>query len=182
MSDEKDRDLLQAWSDGDTRAGDRLIRRHDPAVRRYFSTKVPAGEVQDLIQETFMQCTRSLRNFREESNFRGFLLGIARNMLRHYFRTRRRRFSQVDPLTHSVVELSGPGVVTALALKDRRERILWGMRQLPINIQDALEFKFWEGITDREAAGILEIKAGTYKSRVRRGRELLSDILAELED
>jgi len=90
MSAEKDRDLLQAWSDGDTRAGARLIRRHYPTMHRYFSTKVPPGEVQGLIQETFMQCTRPLHNFREESSFRGFLLGTARNMLRHYFRTQRR--------------------------------------------------------------------------------------------
>jgi len=182
MCDEKDIDLLQAWSGGDSRAGDRLIRRHNSTVRRYFNNKVPTGEVADLIQETFLQCTRSLKKFRQEASFQSFLLGIARNMLRHYYRTHKRRFSRVDPLTHSVAELSGPGMLTVLQSRGNREQLRWGMAQLPINLQDALQFKLWEGMTDKESAGILEIPEGTYRNRVKRARQLLCELLTPVDE
>jgi len=91
MCDEEDIDLLRAWSAGDLRAGDRLIRRHNTTVRRYFNNKVPPGAAPELIQETFLQCARSLHNDRQEASFQSFFLSIARSVLIHYYRTHKRR-------------------------------------------------------------------------------------------
>ena len=72
-----DRDLLEAWRDGDAKAGETLFDRHFDRVYRFFQTKVDRQDVDDLVQQTFMGCVQSRERFRGESQVGTYLLGIA---------------------------------------------------------------------------------------------------------
>jgi RNA polymerase sigma-70 factor (ECF subfamily) len=50
-----DPQLLAAWCAGDKQAGAALVERHFASIYRFFRNKV-AGEVDDLVQRTFMSC------------------------------------------------------------------------------------------------------------------------------
>ena len=67
---------MRLWGAGDLRAGDRLFRRHAPAVARFFRNKVSA-DLEDLLQQTFLRGLEGRHRFRGESTFCGYLLGIA---------------------------------------------------------------------------------------------------------
>lgn len=169
--------LLGRWAAGDKHAGELLIRRLFPTIRRYFQDRVSVEDAADLIQETLYECCRAREGFRGESTLRAFILSIARHVLLKFFRKKRRKYSPIDPLTHSIAELSGPGVFTAVLIAGDNERLRWAIRQLPIDLHDALEFKYWKGMTATEAATILGLNPNTYKRRVQRARDRLRQIL-----
>jgi hypothetical protein len=49
---ESDVELLQAWASGSRQAGAMLVDRHAASVQRFFSTKVSASDLEDLVQQT----------------------------------------------------------------------------------------------------------------------------------
>ena len=86
----EDNTLLDRWCAGDTAAGNVLFKRHFATLYRFFEHKTD-GEVDDLVQETFLQCVRGRETFRRQSTFRTYLFAIARHVLFQHWRDRLRR-------------------------------------------------------------------------------------------
>ena len=124
----EDLELLRAWRDGDPGAGRRLVERHFDAMYRFFANKVSA-DVEDLIQETFTACVEGKERFRGDSSFRSYLFGVARNVLRRYYRDKRYQKIRYDELESSVHDLS-PGGSLLIAEKREQELLLHAL-QLP---------------------------------------------------
>jgi RNA polymerase sigma-70 factor (ECF subfamily) len=171
-----DRDLLEAWRRGDDRAGRTLVERHFPAIYRFFANKL-GDDVDDLVQQTFLACVEG-RGRIGEAGFRAYLFGVARNRLQRRFRDR--YGERQDDV--SIAQLVDSTTTAAENLAQRREQrlLLRALRRLPIDLQIALELAYWEGLTDREVAVILEMPVGTLKSRLRKGRMLLDEIMREM--
>lgn len=177
--EQRDRELLQAWAEGDKRAGGRLIKRHFDALNRFFANKVSDSERADLIQSTLLHCTQAIERFRGDARFRTYLLSIARNVLLHHYRTRGRKLDHLDPLTHSVAGVSTAGLFTKLVGARQHEAIVVALRQLPIDLQIVLELKYWERLTAKECGIVLELSPNTISSRIQRAKALLTRMLDE---
>lgn len=172
MTDEA---LLTAWAAGDEDAGAQLCRRHFDALHRFFRTKVPDA-TDDLVQITLLECMRSKDRYRGDSSFLGFLFGVARNCLLHHFRSRGRDRLDFDASRISVADLD-PRPSTIVERDAERARVAEAMRHIPLDLQIVLELHYWEGLPTRDLAAALEVPQGTIKSRLRRGREALREVL-----
>ncbi len=175
-----DLDLLEAWRGGDVRAGSELFNRHFDSICRFFANKAPS-EVDDLIQRTFLACVEGRDRFRGEASFRGYLFGVARNVLRRHYRDKRYHDARYDPLLVSVHDL-GPGPSLLVADKREQEILLQALRRLPMDHQITLELYYWENMSGSELAQALDIPEGTVRGRIRRAKELLEKELAELAE
>lgn len=175
-----DLELLEAWRDGNDRAGSELFNRHFDSICRFFANKAPA-EVDDLIQRTFLACVEGRDRFRGDASFRGYLFGVARNVLRRYYRDKRYHDARYDPLLVSVHDL-GPGPSLLVADKREQEILLQALRRLPMDHQITLELYYWENMSGSELALVLDIPEGTVRGRIRRAKELLEKNLAELAE
>lgn len=179
MNDERsDISLLEAWQTGDTLAGGVLFERHFEAVARFFRNKTD-GAIDDLVQKTFLGCVEGRNRVRGDAGFRGYLFGVARNVLRKHWRSRTtaREDSELDEA--SVVEL-GASPSSAYARDRDQLAMLNALRRIPLDAQVILELSYWEQMTAVEIAGVLEIPVGTAKTRIRRARQLLTLRLADL--
>jgi RNA polymerase sigma factor (sigma-70 family) len=173
-----DIELLDAWCGGDNEAGDALIRRHFEAVCRFFRSKLDE-DVEDLIQRTFQVCTQRRRELSPEGSFRGFLFGVARNLLLDHLRRRYRRGEHDDVHVHSLRDL-GTTPSEAVA-RDERERMMReAMHRIPLEQRLLLELAHWEGLSGREIAQALEIGENTVRSRLSRARAALREALERL--
>ena len=180
MTTDEDRALLEAWRQGDAQAGNRLLKRHFDALYRFFRNKVDHG-IEDLIQATFLACVRSRDKFRGDCSFRTYLFVIARHELYRSIRTRKRDRLVFDPDADSVHDLN-PGPATIAAKKAEQKLLLRALRRIPVDLQVALELHYWEQLTTRELAEVLEVPQGTVKSRLRRAREALEGAMADLAE
>jgi RNA polymerase sigma-70 factor (ECF subfamily) len=173
-----DIELLDAWCAGDNLAGDALIRRHFDAICRFFRSKL-GEDVEDLIQRTFQICTVRRRELTPEGSFRGFLFGVARNLLLDHLRRLYRRGEHDDIHNMSLRDL-GTTPSEAVA-RDERERLIHeAMRRIPLEQRLLLELAHWENLSGREIAQALEIGENTVRSRLSRARAALREELERL--
>lgn len=83
----------EVWAErgraGDRRSLEELVRRHHEAVRRLLWRFARSPEdLDDLVQETFLRMVRGIPSWRQQQPFRHWLLRIATNVGRDYFRRR----------------------------------------------------------------------------------------------
>src|SRR5215831_10982868 len=77
---------VAAARDGDRAAFGRLYERYARMVHGVLLAKVPAGEVDDLVQDVFIRALRRLSTLRENASFGAWLAAIARNLANDYHR------------------------------------------------------------------------------------------------
>ncbi len=173
-----DIELLDAWCAGDNAAGDALIRRHFEAVCRFFRSKL-GEDVEDLIQRTFQVCTVRRNDLTAGGSFRGFLFGVARNLLLDHLRRRYRRGEHDDVHVYSLRDL-GTTPSEAVARNEREQLLQEAMRRISLDQRMLLELAHWEGLTGREIAQALDVGENTVRSRLSRARAALRDELEKL--
>jgi RNA polymerase sigma factor (sigma-70 family) len=178
-NEEGDQGLYEAWRGGDAKAGSELFERYFDSLFRFFRNKTDEG-VDDLVQEAFLSCL-SGPAFRGDSSFRTYLFAIARNALYAHWNKRRKSQNESDIGEVSVADL-GPSPSSVLAKRREERLILEALRNIPLDLQIALELFYWEDLSGPELATVLGIPEGTVRSRVRRAREALDETLARLTD
>ncbi len=182
MDEERDdRALLAAWAEGDAAAGQRLVRRYLAPVYGFFRNKLN-GELDDIVQRTFLGCLESLPRFRGEATFRTYLFAIARNQLLMELRRRHSPARALRDPDVTTFEFEGDIVAAESGLHAQREQVLLlrALRRLPVDDQVALELFYWENLTSKEIAEVLARPDATVRTRLRRARETLLSLLSDL--
>lgn len=175
-----DIDLLNQWRDGDNEAGEVLFKRHFDSIYRFFANKVQ-GDIDELVQTTFLNCMRARQQFRAQSSFRTYLFTIARNELYRYLRRRQRDDARLD---FSVTSLADLAVTprTRIAGDEERQQLLRALRQLPVEQQVLLELHYWEEMTPIELAEVFDVAQATARTRLFRARAALREEMERLVD
>lgn len=177
---EADLSLLDRWCVGDAAAGNALFKRHFASVYRFFEHKTD-GEVDDLVQETFLQCLKSRATFRRQSTFRTFLFAIARHVLFQHWRKQVTTRAVLDFEDVSIAALT-TSLGTRLARSADRARLLAVLRTLPLDQQLLLELYYWEDLDRDQLAEVFEVETATIGSRLFRAREALADGMSRASD
>jgi RNA polymerase sigma-70 factor (ECF subfamily) len=174
-----DAELLQRWGENDDRAGTELFKRHYSPVFRFFRAKA-TGELEDLVQETFLQLVRGRARFRGDASFRAYLFGTARNVLKQHFRRRQRKEGNIDFGTHSVMDL-GESPSALVADKAEKRLLLEALRRLAVDDQIVLELFWWESMTALEVGAVLDLNEPAVRSRLHRAKARLGAIMQQLD-
>jgi RNA polymerase sigma-70 factor (ECF subfamily) len=178
-----DAELLEAWRDGDRKAGSELLARRSREITWFFRNKVfDEGDVPDLVSQTFLGCVTAKDRFRGETSFRRFLYTIAHNVLREYLRAKtKRRREQVDFATVCLRDLN-PRSMSSIEMHRRELRaFVEGLRAVPVDDQVVLELKYFENLSGREIGEVLDLPEGTVRGRLKRGLERLREqVVAQL--
>lgn len=174
-----DIELLEAWRDGDRRAGNLLLRRHFPCVRTYFVNKLPS-EHEDLVQETFARLVHARDRYRGEASFKTFLFRIARHVLAEHLRKRYRRGQQIEPASQAIAYLTDRRPSSVIAERETHRLLLDALRQVSLEDQDLLELYYWQDLTAREVGSLFELVESTIRSRIRAALERLRRAYLEL--
>ena len=174
MGDE-DAELLAAVCDGSERAFNRLIDRHQQAVRNFLRGIAAREDADDIAQETFLAAWTQARAFRGGSSVRSWLFSIAwrkaKDAQRWWFRRWKRDAAFHDlGATGGAEDAAGP----------ERAALQRALSSLSIDQRAAVEMCLAHGFTHAEAAEALDIPLGTIKSHVARGREKLREALGDI--
>jgi RNA polymerase sigma-70 factor (ECF subfamily) len=174
MTQETDAELVDRWRGGDRQACESLFQRHYAPVIRFFRNKAPT-DASDLAQRTFLTCFSRIAALHDPSRFKPWVLGMAYNVLREHLRAARR--DRIDFTSMSLADL-GSSAVSIVARQREHRMLLDALRNIPLDLQAALELHYWERMTVQEIAEALEIPLGTAKTRLRRARELVQRHMA----
>lgn len=166
--------LLDRWCAGDNKSGNALFKRHFDSVYAFFEHKAGA-DVDELVQNTFLACSRSRDAFRRQCSFRTYLFAIARHEL--YAHLRRRHGRALDGGVTSLGDLSGTTPGTQIARGQDHQRLLAALRGLPLDTQLLLELFYWEEMNSNELAEVFDVTSTTARTRLHRARTALRDRL-----
>ena len=176
-----DADLVAQAKQGDRAALDRLLRLHQPRVhlvcRRITGNDADAL---DATQEALIAIVRGLPRFDGRSRFSTWAYRIATNACLDELRRRRRR-PEPGLDDYRGVEPVQPGgspeeVVVARVLVDEALAALAPDFRAAVVLRDVCELDY------AEIAEVLNIPAGTVRSRIARGRAQLADHLGNQND
>jgi RNA polymerase sigma-70 factor (ECF subfamily) len=177
VSSASDLELLEAWRGGDKVAGDALVERHFASVYRFFRRKLDVDTAKDLAQKTFLTGLEAERRIRDDLRFKAFVLGVARNILLQHLRASGRKAEREAAVPDPESTAESPSRV--VALRQEQQILLAALQALPVDLQMTIELHYWEDLTTREIAEVLEVPAGTVKWRLSRARELLRERINE---
>jgi RNA polymerase sigma-70 factor (ECF subfamily) len=167
-------DLLDARlaTEGDTRAFERLYRKHVPRVHGLARRMVGWEEADELTQDVFVRAWERLETFRGEAAFGTWIHRVAINVMlaRQEVRKRDRgRFEDDDAQVDA----------TPVAPREAESRIdvEGAMRNLPEGARRVFVLHDMEGYKHHEIAKTLGITVGTSKSQLHRARMLMREQL-----
>jgi RNA polymerase sigma-70 factor (ECF subfamily) len=170
---EPDSELIAAWQRGNEQAAGELVRRHARALGRFLAgAGAPPGDLDDLVQETFIRAFRAIASFRGQCQFRTWLLTIGGNALKDLGRRMGRR--QVVPLDERVQDRDGDPHERAVA-GETAERLQSGLARLPRMQREVFLLRAQQGYEYEEIAAALNTSEGAarvhYHHAVRRLKE-----------
>jgi RNA polymerase sigma-70 factor, ECF subfamily len=183
--------LLEAHVAGDPDAFAELFGRHrDRLWAVAVRTTGNREDAADALQDALVSAFRRAETFRGDSAVTTWLHRIVVNACLD--RLRRAKVRAADPLPDDLEEHAARGALLAehdpagdpeaQALSgDRRRRVLAALEELPPDQKAALVLVDMEGYPVLEAGRILDVPAGTIKSRCARGRARLAVLLADLD-
>jgi RNA polymerase sigma-70 factor (ECF subfamily) len=165
-----DDDLIAAVAGGDDAALRELFFRHAPWLAARLRPVLPAPDVEDVLQETFLAVWRGARGYRPQASGGGaWLWGIARRQAALWHR-------RAGPAAAPLSEWSGGG--TGDAADDAATRLDLAGALATLGPPDSPEHEVWRllYVEDRsvaEVAALTGVPPGTVKSRAHRARRLL---------
>jgi RNA polymerase sigma-70 factor (ECF subfamily) len=175
--DDADLVLLDRWCAGDKDAGGQLFKRHFAALYRFFEHKT-RGEVDDLVQETFLACTRSRAGFARQSSFRTYLFAIAKHVLFKHWRAEASARTTLDVEDVSIESLS-TSLGGRIAQREDLAQLRAALRTLPLGQQVLLEMFYWQDLDRDQLAEVFDVEPATIGSRLFRARQALQAALAD---
>ena len=181
-----DLELVRGAREGDERAFEALVRRHQDAIYGLVMRMVGERDAaEELTQDTFVRAWRSLDGFRGEAQFSTWLYRIAVNLLRdrHASRAARDRRSEVSlddgNLLLTPLAAREPSPAEDLEAAETEARYHRALAELDDDLRAAFLLRHQEGLTPAEIAGVLGISESNAKVRVHRARRLILDSLRQ---
>lgn len=184
--------LVRLCQAGQTEAFAKLVRNYQDRIYNLLYRMCGRHEdAEDLAQEVFVKAFRNIGRFRGQSRLYTWLFRIAKNTAISHIRRRRRvkfvpltgdddETQAADARTAGVSARRNPPPEARAIAGETAERIARALDTLEEDFRIVVLLRDIEDMNYDEIADVLEIPAGTVKSRLHRARCRLRDQLADL--
>jgi RNA polymerase sigma-70 factor (ECF subfamily) len=127
---------------------------------------------EDVVQETFLQVYNNYDNFRQQSSVKTWITRIAVNLCKNQMRTRWFSVKKEEEFPILSYTEDYDGVID-------REQLLTAIGNLRPKYREAVLLFYYQELSIKEIAGLLNKKESTVKVRLKRAREQLKQELKE---
>jgi RNA polymerase sigma-70 factor (ECF subfamily) len=176
-----DLDLIARWKAGDQRAATALVERHADAIARFVASVGARGDVDDLVQDTFVRAFGSLDSFRGESSLRTWLFTIARRLLLDQRRAERRRGGgaamQVE--VHDADVVTEHDALDEVVADETERRMREAVGRLSVTQREVFTLRVAEGLSYREIAEAVDTTEGAARVHYHNAMRAIKEFLDE---
>ena len=134
------------------------------------SISVNESDCEDAVQEAILTAYEKLGTLKEEKFFKTWLTRILINICFRMAKKRKNVISFEDYMPDDISDGSGE-------LSDIRDAVM----SLPLKIRTVIVLYYIEGYSIEETGYMMKIPAGTVKSRLHNGRNLLREMLKDTD-
>lgn len=173
-----DQELIDEIKSGSQAAMEVLVKRHYKNIFAYIYRKLGDYHLSyDLTQDVFIKMLKSINNYKPRGEFKHWLLTIAVNQCRDYFRSSKFKEKSQEQELGDWIKDERENVWDLISKKVDSERIRNALQQLPDYQQEAIILRFYHDLKIKEIASITNSKESTVKSRLKQGTDKLRRIL-----
>jgi RNA polymerase sigma-70 factor (ECF subfamily) len=160
--------LVAAAQDGDPEAFGSLFDHYHAPVYRYVAARVRRpSDAEDLTQLVFVKVLEALPRYQARGvPFGGWLFRLARNVVIDHIRTRREHVT-LDLAAERPATEGGPDELAAL--RQELDSVATALRRLTPEQREAIELRFFAGLSAKEAAMAMDRQEGTVRGLQFRG-------------
>jgi RNA polymerase sigma-70 factor (ECF subfamily) len=189
---DEDLAFVTRCQEGDTDAFEHVVRRHQKRMLNIAYRIIGNyDEACEITQDAFVAAYNNIKGFRREAAFSTWLsaicINIARNRLK---RLKARRFREGRSLDDPISSPDGkrgmdppasdPTPLERLEARDIRHHVQECINTLDTEFKEVLVLRDMQGFSYEEISTMLDVPAGTVKSRLFRAREGMKDCLKKV--
>jgi len=162
VDDEAVERLVAAAKGGDPEAFGALFDHFHGPVYRYVAARVGRpSDAEDLAQLVFVKALEALPRYESRGvPFGGWLFRLARNVVIDHIRTRREH-TTLDLIVERSGDGRGPDELAVL--RQEMDAVATALRRLTPEQREAIELRFFAGLSAREAAEAMGRQEGTIR-------------------
>jgi RNA polymerase sigma-70 factor (ECF subfamily) len=142
-----------------------------------------SAEAEDLVQETYVRAMEAADRLREDSNIKGWLFTILRNVWFNQVRKRRTdpQMVEVDVDSNALADITEASrdSYDIYVNKLEREQVQAAIHKLPVEFREIILLREYEELSYKEIASVLNCPTGTVMSRLGRARSKLRALLLQ---
>lgn len=165
--------LIQHYINGDERALETLIKRHNQRLSSFIYSKVNDREItEDIFQDTFIKVIRTLKKgkYNEEGKFLPWVMRIAHNLIIDHFRKNRRMpyFEASNTFDiFSVVHDEKLNIEKQIIKDQIDEDLVLLIEELPVDQRDVLVMRMYKDMSFKEISENTGVSINTALGRMR---------------
>jgi RNA polymerase sigma factor (sigma-70 family) len=175
-----DGELLEKIANGDLTALGTLYDAYSEPVRRFIGRMgVSSGDIDDVVQTTFLMVLSASRRFDGRASARPWLLGLAVNAVRHHRRSVRRLVDRLIQFAHEPHVRTAISAEASFSAHEAASLAMVAIDQLSEKKRAVFLLVAVEGVTGEQAAAALGIPLATVWTRLHHARRDLRRLLEE---
>ena len=168
----EEKDLINMLKRGKEEAYYELINLYgNRLLRTSFLIIKDEVEAEDVVQETFVKVFKYIKRFKAESSLYTWIYRIAQNIIKDKLRGQ----IYTTPYEDNEIDFKTPEDI--IIDNVHREILRLELDNLSFIYKQVLVLFYFDDLTIKEIAQILDEKEGTVKSKLSRGRKLLKQAL-----
>ena len=173
-----DDELIAAMAGGDDTALRELFARHAPWLAARLRPILPAAEVEDVLQESFLAVWQGARGYRPQGSPGGWLWGITRRQAALWLRRRGPDGLPLAALSGRSAQHAGDPAEAAVSRAELADAVR-ALGPEGSTTQQVWQLMYLEDRPVNEVAGLMGVPEGTVKSRAHRVRRLMRAVLVQ---
>jgi len=188
---DEDKDLVERAKSGDTQAFDELVVKYTPRLYGLIYHMTSNREdTNDLLQDVFAKAYRVLKRFRGKSTFYTWIYSVATNTTLNFLKKRnRRRTMSLDDVDLAIendkefIEITSKSdPVRETSIRELQKRLNMALQKLSEGHRAVVTMFDIQGMRHAEIAKILNVSAGTVRSRLFYAHRELQNYLSDFRD
>ncbi|WP_373876428.1 RNA polymerase sigma factor [Paenibacillus spongiae] len=175
---QSDEELIRELRQGNQIAMEILVKRHYKSVFAYLYRY--SGDYHtsyDLTQETFIKMVRHIDNLSQEESFKHWLLKIALNTCRDYYRSRSYKARQLSNEWTEETADSSYHQVDIIDSRIESDSVKSAVMELPDYQRETIILRFYQDLKIKDIADLTSVGEPTVKSRINQGLSKLKAIM-----
>lgn len=184
-----DTGLVLSARQGDLSAFETLVAKHQKRMLNIaFRIVGDYDDACEVMQDAFVSAYKNLKGFRQEAKFSTWLTAITVNLSKNRLkrlaiRRQREPVSLDEPVRTDDGEVmpdppsKEPSVLDRMEKQDVKEKVGDCIKELDPDFREVLVLRDLQDLSYEEIAGMLNVAAGTVKSRLFRARESVKECL-----
>lgn len=153
---------------------DEIMNKYGQEVLQLVYSYVNNKEIaEDVTQDIFVKCYKSLHTYKGKSNVKTWLWRIAINQCKDYLKSWYNKKVIVTEDDFTYMESQKESVEQTVIQNAEDRELASAVMSLPIKYREVIYLFYYEELSIKEVATVIEVKENTIKTRLKKAKELL---------